>query len=335
MIVARRPVLRCSPSFQRYELVSDNIPLGPGREFDLIRDLVRNWGDTAHGIGDDAAILAVPAGSHLLASTDATVEDVHFREGWLEPAEVGYRAATAALSDLAAMAATPIAMLVAMSVPERWRARVPAIAEGIGEAARAFHAPITGGNLTRGSELSLAITVLGHASVVLGRNGARAGDAVYVTGALGGPGSALEAWETGRAPRPEHRARFARPTARIREALWLAAHGATSAIDISDGLLSDAGHLAAASGADVCIELDAIPVVSGVSALGAAKSGEEYELAVTARDRIDEHAFAREFGVPLTRVGLVTPPRDSAPKARLRSHGTFVDQPAGHDHFSI
>ena len=86
--------------------------------------------------------------------------------------------------------------------------------------------------------------------------------------------------EAGRSPRREHRARFARPTPRIREALWLASHGATAAIDISDGLLADAGHLAAASGVDLCIELDAIPVVSGASTLAAARSGEEYELAV-------------------------------------------------------
>jgi thiamine-monophosphate kinase len=314
--------------------VSDTIALGPGREFDVIRELVRQWGGTARGIGDDAAILDVPSGSHLLASTDATIENVHFREAWLEPAEIGFRATAAALSDLAAMAATPIAMLVAMSVPERWRARIPGIAEGIGEASRAFHAPITGGNLTRGTELALTITVLGTASRVIGRNGARIGDSVYVTGVLGGPGSALESWEAGRSPAPEHRTRFARPMPRVREALWLASHGATAGIDISDGLLSDAGHLAAASGADVCIEVEAIPVVSGVSALAAARSGEEYELAVTSSGRIDEHAFAREFGVPLTRVGAVVAARDRAPKARLRSHGAFVDQPTGHDHFS-
>src|SRR6476646_5948187 len=165
----RLRVLPSSPSCRRYESVSDSIPLGPGREFDVIRDLVRRWGDSARGIGDDAAILDVPAGSRLLASTDATVENVHFRERWLEPAEIGFRAAAAALSDLAAMAATPIAMLVAMSVPERWRVRIPGIAEGVGEASRAFHAPITGGNLTTGAELSLTVTVLGHASVVLGR----------------------------------------------------------------------------------------------------------------------------------------------------------------------
>ena len=243
--------------------MSDSIALGPGREFDVIRDLVRRWGDSARGIGDDAAILDVPPGSRLLASTDATVENVHFRDGWLEPDEIGYRAAAAALSDLAAMAATPIAMLVAMCVPEQWRHYLAGIAEGIGEASRSFHAPITGGNLTRASELSLTVTVLGYAARPLARDGARVGDVVYVTGALGGPGCALGAWVSGGLPSREHRARFARPSPRIREALWLASHGATAAIDVSDGLLADAGHLAAASAVDVCIELDAIPVMTG------------------------------------------------------------------------
>jgi thiamine-monophosphate kinase len=313
--------------------LSDTIPLGPGREFDVIRDLVRRWGENAQGIGDDAAVLDVPAGSRLVASTDASVENVHFRREWLTPQEIGYRAAAAALSDLAAMAATPIAMLVALSVPERWREHLVAIAEGIGDASRALHTPITGGNLTNGTELSLTVTALGHAMRALGRNGVRVGDLLYVTGLLGGPGSALSAWERGNLPRVDHRARFAQPTPRIREALWLAAHGATAAVDISDGLLADVGHLAAASGVDMHIELDAIPVVTSVSPVDAARSGEEYELAVTSTVAFDEHAFAREFGVPLTRVGSALP-AGGPPRARLRSHGTFVDLPAGHDHFS-
>jgi thiamine-monophosphate kinase len=314
--------------------VSDSISLGPGREFDVIRDLVRRWGATARGIGDDAAILDVPPGSRLVASTDATVENVHFRREWLAPAEIGYRAATAALSDLAAMAATPMAMLVAMSVPERWREHLAAVADGIGDAARSFDAPITGGNLTSGTELSLTVTVLGHSSRPLTRAAARVGDSLYVTGTLGGPKRALDAWLAGEVPRAAHRDRFARPEPRISEALWLASHGATAAIDISDGLVADAGHLAAASGVDVCIELDAIPVVGNASALDAVSSGEEYELALTASVPFDEHAFAREFGIPLTRVGAVTVPFGGDPRARLRSHGRFVDLPAGHDHFS-
>ena len=314
--------------------MSDTIPLGPGREFDVIRDLIRRWGDTAQGIGDDAAILDVPPGSRLVASTDATVENVHFRREWLAPAEVGYRAATAALSDLAAMAATPMAMLVALSVPARWRADLIEIAEGIGEASRAFRAPITGGNLTSGNELSMTVTVLGYATHPLGRDSARRGDAVYVTGTLGGPARALAAWEHGRAPSAEDRARFARPTARIREALWLAEHGASAAIDVSDGLASDTAHLAAASAVDVCIDVDAIPTVRDASPVEAAASGEEYELVVTSPTPIDEHAFAREFKVPLTRIGAVVATVDERPRVRFRSHGAFVDLPAGHDHFS-
>jgi len=109
---------------------------------------------------------------------------------------------------------------------------------------------------------------------------------------------------------------------------------ANAAIDVSDGLVADAGHLAAASAVDVCIELDAIPAMSGASPLVAARSGEEYELVVTMQAPVDEHMFAREFGVPLTRVGVVTAPSGHTPRARLRSHGRFVDLPAGHDHFS-
>ena len=314
--------------------MSDTISLGPGREFDVIRDLVRRWGSAARGIGDDAAVLDVPAGTRLVASTDATVENVHFRRPWLEPAEIGYRAATAALSDLAAMAATPIAMLVAMSVPDLWRDALGGIAEGIGDASRSFATPITGGNLTQGRELSLTVTVLGYAARPLGRDTARAGDTLYVTGTLGGPGAALDAWENGREPLPEHRARFARPSARIREALWLAAHGATAAIDISDGLVADVRHIAAASRVDAGLEIDAIPVVSGVSPLDAVRSGEEYELIVAAPLAIDEHAFAREFGVPLTRLGVMAPLAGVEPAVRLKSHGRFVDLPPGHDHFS-
>lgn len=314
--------------------MSDSISLGPGREFDVIRDLVTRWGSAAKGIGDDAAVLDVPAGSRLVASTDATVENVHFRRAWLAPSDIGYRAATAALSDLAAMAATPIAMLVAMSIPDGWRSSVGEIAEGIGEASRAFNAPITGGNLTSGNELALTVTVLGHSPHPLRRETVSAGDAIYVTGTLGGPGCAIAAWESGRDPRPEHRARFVRPTARIAEANWLADHGAAAAIDVSDGLIADLRHVAAASGLDICIELDAIPTISGATVQDALQSGEEYELVVAARRPIDEHAFAAAFGAPLTRIGVARAPENDAADVRLCSHGKFVDLPAGHDHFS-
>lgn len=315
--------------------MTDSIALGPGREFDVIRDLVGRWGPAAQGIGDDAAVLDVPAGTRLVASTDASVENVHFRRSWLTPTEIGYRAATAALSDLAAMAATPIAMLVAMSVPQSWRDELVHIADGVGEASRAFRAPITGGNLTTGVDLALTVTVLGYAERPLRRDGARAGDTLYVTGTLGGAGRALRRWQSGESPAAEDRERFAHPVARIPEALWLAAHGATAAIDVSDGLVADIRHLATASGAQACVELDAIPVARGVLPYDAAASGEEYELVVTAPAALDEHAFAREFAAPLTRIGSIgRRERETDAAVLLRSGGRFVDLPAGHDHFS-
>src|SRR5215210_7530869 len=106
-------------------------PLGPGPEFDAIRALLRGYGSHARGIGDDAALLDVPAGEQLVVSTDASFEDVHFRRGWMTPEDVGYRATVAALSDLAAMAARPLGVVVALGVPESWQAFLREVAQGI------------------------------------------------------------------------------------------------------------------------------------------------------------------------------------------------------------
>ncbi|HEY0995465.1 MAG TPA: AIR synthase related protein, partial [Gemmatimonadaceae bacterium] len=174
--------------------VGAGMPMGKGAEFDAIRRLLAVWGDRAEGIGDDAATLALTPGAQLVASVDATVEGVHFRPGWLSAEEIGWRATAAALSDLAAMAARPLGVLVALELPYAWRDRLESLAEGIGAACAAVGAPIVGGNMTAGTHLALTLTVLGEAERPLHRRGARVGDAVYVTGALGGPGAALAAW---------------------------------------------------------------------------------------------------------------------------------------------
>ena len=114
--------------------MNDSTALGPGREFDLIRALTNRWGTLARGVGDDAALLDVPPGDVLVASVDSVVEGVHFRDGWFTPREIGWRATTAALSDLAAMAAAPLGVLVSLSLPEAWLPRVDDLADGIGEA---------------------------------------------------------------------------------------------------------------------------------------------------------------------------------------------------------
>ena len=140
-----------------------HLAMGEGPEFDAIRRLLANWGSAASGIGDDAAVLDLPADERLVVSTDASIEGVHFRREWMSAEEVGARAAAAALSDLAAMGAMPRGLLLALGVPEGWRAELDALAQGVGAVASAAGCPIIGGNVSAASELSLTITVLGGA----------------------------------------------------------------------------------------------------------------------------------------------------------------------------
>lgn len=306
---------------------------GPGgREFDAIRGMIARWGDLARGIGSDAASIEVPAGQRLVVSTDSSVERVHFRREWLTPHEIGYRATAAALSDLAAAAATPIGVLLAITVPPHWQDSLNEIADGAGEAVRQVETVIVGGDLASGEALALTVTVLGATPRPLSRAGARVGDAVYVTGTFGGPLAALRAWTSGTPPTRDDRVRFAHPVPRIREAKWLAERGATAAIDISDGLAADIGHIAAASGVRVVLELDHVPHTTGTSPVDAARSGEEYELAITAPPGLDTTAFANAFGLPLTQIGTVVA---GSPGVETRISGARVDPPAGYNHFSL
>ncbi len=306
--------------------------LGPGREFDVIRELLLRWGDRADGVGDDAAVLTVPPGEQLVVSTDSSVEDRHFRRAWLTPREIGYRATAAALSDLAAMGATPLGVILAMALPDAWRADVGELAEGIGEAASLVHAPIVGGDLTAGRELSITVTVLGSSAAPLRRSGARLGDRICVTGRLGGPSRAIAELMAGREPDSAARHRFAHPEPRIHEARWLGAHGATAAVDVSDGVIADAGHIAAASGMTIRIDLDALPCLSGVDCLAAAASGEEYEVLVALPPAAAVHDFEALFRLPLTEIGRVV--AGDAPGVQTFHNGISVAPPRGYDHFS-
>jgi thiamine-monophosphate kinase len=190
---------------------------------------------------------------------------------------------------------------------------------------------IVGGNTSAADALSITTTVLGTAYAPLRRSGLHDGDTIFVTGQLGGPGAAVTAWRKGETPAPAHRDRFARPTARLQEARWLAERGATAAIDVSDGLIADLQHLAAASGMGLDVELALLPRIHGVSDLEAASSGEEYELAVGAPSDLDVAEFATRFGIPLTRIGQATRAHDGVVLTRA---GARVANPRGHDHLS-
>ena len=308
---------------------NEHTPLGPGAEFDAIRTVLARWGARARAVGDDAAILSVARGDELVVSVDCAVEGRHFKPGWLQPHEIGYRAVAAALSDLAAMASTPIGVLISLITPVVWISHLDELAEGIGEAVDVAETHIVGGNMSAGSELSITTTVLGSAFAPLPRSGARDGDSIYLTGVIGGAGAALADFESG-SSNVRFRERFARPMARLREARWLATRGATAAIDVSDGLAADLTHLAAASGRTLVIDADAIPCVDGVSLRDALESGEEYELVVTASNPFDVDDFMRRFEIPLTRIGRV-----AAGAPRVEWHGARVANVHGHDHFSI
>lgn len=308
------------------------VPLGPGGEFDRLRAVFARLGKRVAGVGDDAALVTVD-GAPLALSCDLSVEDRHFRLAWLAPREVGWRAAASALSDLAAVAAEPAGVLAAVGVPEgREGAFLEELMDGVAEAADAVGAVVWGGDLVRAERVTVDVTVVGRAPRPVRRAGAGPGDGVWVTGALGGPQAALAAWEAGGTPAPGARARFARPAPRVREAAWLRDRGATAMIDLSDGLVGDAGHLAAASDVALELEADRVPVHPDATPEAALAGGEEYELLVTlpaAFGAADGAEFRRWFDLALTRVGAVARGRGVA----LRRGGRLVTIPAGFSHF--
>jgi thiamine-monophosphate kinase len=327
--------------------MSKHLPLGPGGEFDRIRAIIAGLGAAAGPIGDDCALL--PFGDTTLAlSIDASLEGVHFRTDWLGFPEIGWRATAAALSDLAAEGAQPIGVLVSLGVPsdgqrstDNASAAVDAAAEimmGVGAAAQSVGAKVLGGDLVRAERYLVDVCVVGKADRPVRRAGARASDGVWVTGTLGGAAQALRELQAGRRPDPDAMRRFAHPEPRVAAGRWLASHGATAMIDISDGLAGDARHLAAASGLVVEIALERVPCWMGVQPLLAARSGEEYELLVTLPAAFGEgqaRAFTLAHDLPLTRIGTCVPaPKGGPGAARFTDRGVAVAVPGGFDHFA-
>ena len=271
------------------------------------------------GPGDDAAILDVPPGEQLILSSDLSVEGVHFRREWMTWEETGYRAAAAALSDVAAMAATPMAVLAGAALPPELDVRVfEALGAGIGECLGLFDVPLVGGDVSRSpGPVMLDLVVAASAREAVRRSGARAGDEIWITGRIGGAGMAAAVWDAGGEPDEAAMAAFKRPLPRIAEARWLAdAIGIRAMIDVSDGLAGDALHVAAASNVRLAIEVDALPLHASIAELEprsfaqslAVGGGEDYELLLASEPGTVDAAiarFAEVFGVPLTRIGLV------------------------------
>jgi len=311
--------------------------LGAGGEFDRLRAIFASLGAAGRGLGDDCALVRIGART-LALSIDLSLEGVHFRTDWLSFREIGWRATAAALSDLAAEGAQPLGVLVSLAVPDNRQRRPgnasPAvqIMSGVAAAVRSIGAHVLGGDLVRSRRYLVDVCALGLVRRPVRRRGARPGDGVWVTGRLGGAGLALAALRTGRRLAPALRRRFAHPVPRIAAGAWLARRGAHAMIDVSDGLAADAGHLAAASGVGLALELERLPCWPGVTPLAAARSGEEYELLVAlprAFGERDARAFRRATRLPLTRIGRCVAGRG----IRMTQHGRPTTPPAGFDHF--
>jgi thiamine-monophosphate kinase len=251
------------------------------------------------GLGDDAAV--VRAGGYAAISTDAMVDGVHFRSEQLPPEDIGHRALAAALSDLAAMGAEPGEAYLVLGLPAGFNAAdAVRLATGAQCLAARLGVSIAGGDVTAAPALTVAFTAVGwaeDAGRLVARDGARPGDVVAVTGSLGGSGAGLALLEdeaAGAALADQIREglyeRYARPEPRCLEGQALAATGTHAMIDLSDGLATDAAHLARCSGVRIELSLAAVPLTDGVSEVAAvlgrdprvfaASAGEDYELCV-------------------------------------------------------
>jgi len=325
-------------------------------EFDLIaRYFTRPVRRAALGVGDDCALLAPTPGMQLAVSSDMLVEGRHFFAG-TDPERLGHKALAVNLSDLAACGARPLAFTLALALPsadEKW---LTGFSRGLLALAGAHSCELVGGDTTQGP-LNICITVFGEVPTgqALLRSGARPGDDIYVSGTLGDARLALDALR-GQAPATALPAaglaaaqqRLEAPTPRV--ALGLALRGvASSALDVSDGLLGDLGHILRASGVGACIDTSkTINLIAAsdylISVRGLFETnylqqctlagGDDYELAFTAApaQRSAVTAAAQASGTPVTRIGCI----EAAPGLRLvDAQGQPVAQRyASFDHFA-
>lgn len=316
-------------------------------EFGLIRALTANLKAdrrVLHGIGDDCAVVEF-GGKSMLLTCDASLEDIHFKRYWGTPEDIGWKSAVSALSDIAAMGGRASFVLVTLALaPDAEVTYVEGLYRGLANAVESTGAVIVGGDTTAShSGILLDFTVVGE---VIGRpmlrSGARPGDVIAMTGAIGERGAGLHALLHG-IEAPELVREYLHPLPRLAEGQWLQAQpGVKAMMDVSDGLLPDARHIAEASRVGIDLRTDWLPANKQLeefwqeqqrdSVAQRLRSGEEYELLVvmeaTEAKGICE-AFEKEFELPLTVVGVCGDGHD----------GVWVDgaetDKSGFEHFLV
>ena len=286
------------------------------REFALVDRLAQRLNphraDTRLGIGDDAALIAPPPGQELAITTDTLIAGRHFPND-TSAFDIGYKALAVNLSDLAAMGAAPAWVTIALAAPELDADWCDALLDGALAAIGGASVDIIGGDTTRG-ELALTITAIGCVppSAALRRSGARVGDLIAVTGTLGDAAYGLQCWEARASASQDQQAciaRLVRPSWRAGCALRGVA---SAAIDVSDGLAADLGHILAASGVGARLDIDALPASQALARACDGDhrrrlqfaGGDDYELCITLADSALDSARAA-LDCPLTVIGRV------------------------------
>jgi thiamine-monophosphate kinase len=326
--------------------------MGELRIIERIRARASSSNAVPLGIGDDCAILRPISGHELLVTTDFSLEGRHFRRDWHAAASVGHRTLTRGLSDLAAMGARPVAAFLSLALPKsavRNNLWLDSFLDGLLALAAEHNVPLAGGDTSQSpSDHILAdIVLIGSAPVgrALRRSGARAGDILYCTGALGGAAAELTALST--SPRrfrnataaEDHPHLFPQPRLAVGQTL-LRRRLATACIDLSDGLSTDLSHLCTASNVAAELDLAQLPLHALAAALDDREQiaallhgGEDYELLFTASQSTK---IPRSIAnVPITRIGRILKPQKDKPQMSIVSDGArFELQPRGWEHLT-
>ena len=301
------------------------------------------------GVGDDCAALSLPGTTVL--TTDAMIEDVHFRLEWTSFFTLGQKAFAVNASDIAAMGGVPTFALLSLGVPQDYEVEdLDAFFDGFLDAAQETHTTLIGGNMSAAPVLMISVSLLGHTPHgAISRAGAQVGDDVYVTGTLGDAAVGLRILsgeldgERNDMAVQHMKQRFSNPTARVAVGQELASQQlATAMIDVSDGLLQDLGHLCEASQVGAMIEAQALPLSDGYQALLGAEEyipalagGENYELLFSASTGVQSQIqeVAAQCACPITRIGSVASHADAITVALPDGLHT-VSEFTGFDHFA-
>jgi thiamine-monophosphate kinase len=300
-------------------------------EHDLIERIRKRFHLSAIplGIGDDAAVLALPAGNDLLFCSDLLVENTHFLRQMHPPESVGYKAVAVNVSDIGAMGGVPLHFLISLAAPgDLDLAWIDAFYSGVERACHELGVSLVGGDTSSAASIFVDVSIVGrvHSGRAVARSGAKPGDGIYVTGSLGASAHGLELLRSGDMGAPAvQRHLFPQPRHRVGARVADVAH---AMIDISDGLSTDLNHIVMESGVSARIFQDKLPTAAGASESDVLHGGEEYELIIAAPE-----LPTRVEDVALTRIGEIIQSKKENRLFLVVGNKESLLRPRGWDHY--